>query len=99
LSVQRSCHSWKQQQKASFESSVVQPSNSIWCSPGCETFPLEALKSIFGVGNNQNSLRARSGEHAGLVMKGMAISERNSCTSDVWLTALSWRRNNCTCYL
>jgi hypothetical protein len=29
LSVQRSCHSWKQQQKASFESSVVQPSNSI----------------------------------------------------------------------
>jgi hypothetical protein len=85
--LHRSCHCWKHRQKASF---------GIFCSSVVAFHSISSivakrvpLRPIFGVGNSQKSLGARSGEYGSWVMTGM-LSRRGIAvitTSDVWLGA------------
>ena len=89
----RSCHCWKHRRKASsgiFRSSAIPI--DLMSSMVAKRAP---LMPIFRVENSQKSLGGRSGECGVWVMTGMLFSAKNCCTtSDVWLGALSWCRNN-----
>jgi hypothetical protein len=63
---------------------------------GCEMCPLQA---DFQSREEPKVVRRESGDYGDLVMAWMLSSARNCCTSDVWLSALSWCRNRCPCLL